>query len=145
VTHYDSQTFCVEISETISFGTPYTVTSATNTVTVNSGKTLGSFAAWLYTQFLKPTLGAGTGLTTIPGFGGDLSQDANAIQYGIWKSMGWLSGVTDTSLGNPGDLATLATGSSGRFSGQLGAHCSVTRTRLRVGLPGISSPPQRVR
>jgi hypothetical protein len=107
---FDFPTFCVEISENISLGSQYTVTSATATTTVASGKTLGSFAAWLYTQFVKPVLSADPGITAIAGWSGGDAGDANAIQYGIWKSMGWSDG--------PGIL----NGAAGRFGGQLGAY-----------------------
>ena len=108
--YYDFSTFCVEISETISFGQQYEVYDANATKTVNSGKTLGSFAAWLYTQFLKPVLNGGTPFAGITGWGGDLAKDANAIQYGIWRSMGWSDG------------GGALNGNSGRFGGALGSY-----------------------
>jgi hypothetical protein len=110
--YYDFFTFCVEIKESISFGTPYKVYNSNATVTINTNKTLGSFAAWLYTEFLKPVLGVGPGITAIAGWGGNLAKDANAIQYGIWKSVGWDDG--------PGAL----NGNSGRFGGALGSYDS---------------------
>ena len=90
---YDFPTFCVEIFETISLGKTYTVASL-STQSMASNKNLGSFAAWLYTKFLEPIVTGGTGLTTIVGKYGVLfdmtsAKDMNAVQYGIWKSMGY--------------------------------------------------------
>lgn len=96
--YYDFPTFCVEITEHISLGSQYSVSSI-STQTVATGKNLGSFAAWLYTKFLSPTLGLGTGLTALTGWSGGDAGDANAIQYGIWKSMGWTDGQITGALG----------------------------------------------
>ncbi len=95
-TTYDFPTFCVEISEHINLSnstTQYIYTVANDVpitfTTSASNKTLGSFAAWLYTKFLEPVLTGGAGLTGLTGFSSWDSGDANAVQYGIWKSMGW--------------------------------------------------------
>jgi hypothetical protein len=110
-TFYDFPTFCVEITEYITLGSEYNVANISNT-TVLSNKTLGSLAAWLYTEYLKPVLGVGPGITAIAGWGGDAAKDANAIQYLIWKSMGW----DDT----------------GSFGGVLGSYDSTFLTNLRA-------------
>ena len=96
--NYDFPTFCVEIAEHIALGSQYTV-SGVSTQTVATGKNLGSFAAWLYTEFLKPAFGLGAGLTGITGWSGGDAGDANAIQYGIWKSMGWTNAEIAGALG----------------------------------------------
>jgi hypothetical protein len=84
---YDFPTFCVEITEHISLGSQYKVNTISNT-TVLTGKTLGSFAAWLYTEFLKPYQGLGAGISGLSGWVSD-NAHANAVQSLIWKSMGW--------------------------------------------------------
>lgn len=84
VSPYDFSTFCVQLSEYISLGATYDVYSITKN-TVSGGVPLGSFAAWLYTKFL-----AG-GISILN------DQDANAVQVGIWRSMGYLPGGDGTS------------------------------------------------
>lgn len=82
-------TFCSEIEEGVSFST-YRVANI-GTVTVNGGKILTPFAAWLYDRFL----GHGGGL---PGFTLN-DQDANTVQLGIWKSMGYTQPFMETNVG----------------------------------------------
>lgn len=96
--NYDFPTFCVEITENISLGSSYKV-SGISTVTVATGKVLGSFAAWLYTRFVEQTTGVGAGFASIAGWGGSAAEDANAIQRGIWKSMGWTDSQINGALG----------------------------------------------
>src|SRR5262249_20828319 len=81
-------------------GTTYDVFSISQK-TVSGGVDLGSFAAWLYTKFTK-------GAITIAN---DL--DANAIQIGIWRSMGYL-GANDSgsSISGSFNLAPLGTKNS---------------------------------
>ena len=108
--YYDFPTFCAEITETFNPGSEYNVSNISN-MTVLTNKTLGSLAAWVYTEYLKPVLGVGPGITGIAGWGGDAAQDANAIQYLIWKSLGW----DDT----------------GSFGGVLGSYDSTFLTNLK--------------
>jgi hypothetical protein len=82
------RTFCVEIGEHISLGSTYKVLS-TGLTTKQTGSTLGSFAAWLYSAYLDNTLGI-----TV-----DTHAEANTIQIGIWRSMGYLG--TSSDLPNP--------------------------------------------
>jgi hypothetical protein len=106
-TYYDFPTFCVEIGEHIVLGNSYTVASIT-TASKETGYNLGSFAAWLYTQFLTPILSGvpASGIESLAKWGDNATQDANAIQVGIWKSMGYtptdisgaLSGGYDSDL-----------------------------------------------
>jgi hypothetical protein len=95
-TYYDFPTFCVEIDETISFNKDYYVAAISDT-TAKTGYKLGSFAAWLYTEYLAPYLGPGTGLTGIIGTVTS-AQEANAIQRGIWLSMGYSETKADKNL-----------------------------------------------
>src|SRR3972149_1980443 len=82
---YDFDTFCVQISEHIILGSEtYRVASITDH-TVLGNVPLGSFAAWLYTKFLD-------GAISILD-----NQDANAVQVGIWRSMGYLLSGDNTS------------------------------------------------
>jgi hypothetical protein len=96
--NYDFPTFCVEIFETIALGASNTYNvSAISDTTVSSGYKLGSFAAWLYTKYLEPIVSAGTGLTGITGYG-TTAADANAIQRGIWLSMGYTTAQADGAI-----------------------------------------------
>ena len=71
-------TFCVELEQYVNFSTNYIVEKIATTQT--SGKTLTAMTAWLYNSFLDGTL---------DGFNGSLATHANALQYGIWKGMGY--------------------------------------------------------
>lgn len=105
-TPYDFGTFCVQLSEYITLGATYDVYSVTKN-TVSGGVPLGSFAAWLYTKF---TMGAISILN---------DQDANAVQIGIWRSMGYLSGGDGTSpIGGNYDALLLGT-KTGPLAGTL--------------------------
>jgi hypothetical protein len=82
---YDFDTFCVQLSEFISLGGPaYDVYSITKS-TIAGNVSLGSFAAWLYNEFLDGGIAIAN------------NQDANAVQVGIWRSMGYLGGGDATS------------------------------------------------
>jgi hypothetical protein len=98
-------TFCVQLSENISLGSSYKVLSV-GTTTVSGGVQLGSFAAWLYTSYLNNGLGIVV----------DTQQEANTIQIGIWKSMGYLgnignsfSGINTTPIGTNWTSSLLST------------------------------------
>lgn len=98
-------TFCVEINEHISLGGTYRVASVGQT-TVATGSTLGSFAAWLYTNYLDNNLGIVV----------DTDKEANTIQIGIWKSMGYLgtvgnsfNGINSTPIGTNWTSSLLTT------------------------------------
>jgi len=85
---YDFDTFCVQTQEFVTMNTTYRVLGITkNTYGINqNGIKLGSFAAWLYSGFLGVdgvTLGANFSKTDL--------LDVNALQVGIWQSMGYAS------------------------------------------------------
>jgi len=104
---FDFPTFCVEITEHIKLGSSYKVANI-STKTQATNMTLGSFAAWLYTRFIDQTTGSGVGFTGIAGWGvGSADQDANAIQYGIWKSMGWSNSQITGALSGGHDATFL--------------------------------------
>lgn len=79
----DFITFCVEISESISYNTEYTIQSISQT-TKQSGKALTAAAATLYRRFVLGTL-------PLYSYTGNGAQDntANALQLAIWRHMGW--------------------------------------------------------
>jgi hypothetical protein len=91
-------TFCVEITETIHLGSNYRyyVYDVSQSNHANgSGKPvlpLGSFAAWLYTQFRDSS-----SAYHIPIAANDpaKNQKANALQLGIWRSMGYTDSEID--------------------------------------------------
>ena len=70
------QTFCVELTEHISFGSTYYVYNIGTTNNLG-GKTLGSTTAWLYTQFREGDIALGS------------ANAENAMQLGIWRGMGY--------------------------------------------------------
>jgi hypothetical protein len=91
------QTFCVEVEENIAVnqGASYSYNvDSIGLVTKNGGRTLSEQTAWLYTQFLDGTL---------TDYSGTLA-DRNALQYGIWRSMGY----SDSFLMNHGVNITQA-------------------------------------
>lgn len=96
------RTFCVEISEHISFGTTYKVKSITNK-TDQSGKTLTARTAALFQGFIDG-LGS-TGVTKILGIDyrrnsvSHQNADGRSLQLAIWKSMGWDSEAIWTTGG----------------------------------------------
>jgi hypothetical protein len=70
------KTFCVELTEHISFGPTYYVYGIGTTNNLG-GKTLGTTTAWLYTKFISNDIALAT------------AKDENAMQYGIWRGMGY--------------------------------------------------------
>jgi hypothetical protein len=83
------ETFCVEITEFISFNTKYAVQSIGLT-TIQGGKTLSSYTAWLYNSFLDGTLNNFNPLSMM---------DANALQLALWKSIGYSQSNINTYIG----------------------------------------------
>ncbi len=91
----DFDTYCVELDEFISFNTEYYV-AAVGLVTQQAGRTLQSQAAWLFTRFDEQDASS-TGLTGF-NFASPTTNQANALQLGIWRGMNpaW----TDTDIIN---------------------------------------------
>jgi hypothetical protein len=101
--NYDFPTFCVEIEEHISPGASntYFVDKVSDTTSAG-GKKLGSFAAWLYTAYLEAVISPGAaGLELVANWGTTASH-ANAIQRGIWLSMGYSVSAADGSIDGSG-------------------------------------------
>ena len=101
--YYDFPTFCVEIEEHITPGSSntYFVDNVSDT-TVSGNKKLGSFAAWLYTEYLEAvTSPAAAGLELVSNWGTTASH-ANAIQRGIWLSMGYSISDADGAIDGSG-------------------------------------------
>jgi hypothetical protein len=89
------ETFCVELGEFVSNGGTYSVAGISNT-TVAGNKTLSNKTAWLYTQFRNLTLSNfAYSLTN----NATTTNDANALQYGIWTSIGYTNANIDSALG----------------------------------------------
>jgi hypothetical protein len=87
----DFKTFCVEITEHISLGSTYYVYGISNHNDKNGGlgiRTLGTTAAWLYTQFREGDIVLNS------------RNEENAMQLGIWRGMldGSNVGYTDASI-----------------------------------------------
>lgn len=84
------RTFCVELTETIGFGTHYKV-GGISTATVLSGKSLTTATAALYVGFRSNT---GTILGQSYSYAGGTQQgiDGRALQLAIWHTMGWAAG-----------------------------------------------------
>lgn len=80
------KTFCAEVTEQISFGPTYYVYGIGN-VTYQAGKTLGTMAAWYYAQFRE-------GDIVLSG-----AHQENAMQLGIWRSMGYSDGDVLSAIG----------------------------------------------
>ena len=80
------KTFCAEVTEHISFGPTYYVYCIWNGTT-QGGKTLGTMAAWYYTQFRE-------GDIVLSG-----AHQENAMQLGIWRSMGYSDGDVLSAIG----------------------------------------------
>ena len=85
---YDFDTFCVELEEFISFNKTYAVEGISQ-VTRQTGRQLGSFSAWLYTEYLNGTL---SGFTPT-------AANANTLQFGIWNGMGYDQSDFNTYVG----------------------------------------------
>lgn len=105
-TTIDFDTFCVQTRETMSFSSKYTVYSVSKKTlgVLQNNVSLGSFAAWLYSGFR----GLGTDMnlasfttTNSATFSASNSTHVNALQAGIWRSMGYADstfGFTVTSF-----------------------------------------------
>lgn len=83
-------TFCVEITEYLNFTDSYAVEDI-GLVTKNGGKTLSSYAAWLYNSFLNGTLANFNPLSV---------SDVNTLQLAIWKGVGYSKSDIDTHIGS---------------------------------------------
>ena len=90
------ETFCVEIGQTIGNGT-YRVTGIATTNSLNpSLYKLTNYAAWLYTDFREGALsGFNYALS-----GGAATNDANALQYLIWRQIGFSDATINGATGN---------------------------------------------
>lgn len=84
----DFTTFCAEITEYINFSNTYIVTALGQTN--SSGKTLGSYAAWLFNSFLDGALN---------GFDPLSASDNNALQLAIWRDMGYTVNEVKSFIG----------------------------------------------
>jgi hypothetical protein len=100
----DFYTMCVELSETVTYGTVYKVSNDVlndGFQTRNSNKSLSEQTAWLYTQanigtlpLYSPTTGAALGTflnfaTLAPMATSTAREHANALQLAIWLGMSW--------------------------------------------------------
>ena len=90
------ETFCVEIGQNIGNGT-YKVVGIATTNSLNPALyKLTNYAAWLYTEFREGTLnGFNYALS-----GGTTTQDANALQYLIWRQIGFSDATINAATGN---------------------------------------------
>jgi hypothetical protein len=83
---HDFDTFCVELTEHVSFGTTYYVQGVG--LTTNKGyKTLGPQTAWLYTQYLDKNASNLVGFDFVSPSPAQATFQANALQLGIWLGM----------------------------------------------------------
>lgn len=89
----DFQTFCAEVTEHISFGTTYYVYGI-GTVTNQGGKTIGTMAAWYYTQFRE-------GDIVLSG-----AHQENAMQLGVWRGMGYTDAQVLAAVGGQANWKT---------------------------------------
>ncbi len=76
-------TFCVELDETLTFGTAYTI-GGMGPVTVASGKTLSPEVKFLYYNYRTGNLD-----DLFPAFSYNDARDERTLQGAIWKWMGW--------------------------------------------------------
>lgn len=86
------ETFCVQLGEYISFGTTYYVDTddiGTTNDSLPIPQSLGAQAAWLYTKFLS-TGGDAINVSS--------SDEANAMQLGIWQGMGYNAGQIESAM-----------------------------------------------
>lgn len=77
-------TFCVELDETLTFGTAYAIGGIGNT-TVATGKSLSSEVKYLYYNYRTGKLD-----DLFPAFTYGDSKDERTLQGAIWKWMGWV-------------------------------------------------------
>lgn len=99
----DFDTFCVQTLETMNFDTPYTVYNVSkNTVgAVQHNVALGSFAAWLYSGFLGLSSDmnlASFTTTSAATFNPTTLSHVDALQAGIWRSMGYADSTFGYSM-----------------------------------------------
>lgn len=103
-TGYQFQTFCVEIGETLSFGSQYGF--GVNEGAVNGGvggqtspnyDPLDSRTAWLYNEFTKGTAGALNGMYDFNGAANARKSDAVQLQNAFWFLEGDLASLTSGS------------------------------------------------
>lgn len=88
--NFDS--FCVELEDYINFSTTYVVANIGLT-TDRGNRTLSSFTAWLYNSYLDQTLDNFN-------FAATNATDANALQFAIWKSMGYSESQIESAAGS---------------------------------------------
>ncbi len=87
----DFDTFCIQTLETIGFDTQYNVYNVSKQTygSVQNGLNLSSYAAWLYSGFLGLDDDMNLALFTATGFDASNTSKVNALQAGIWLSMGY--------------------------------------------------------
>lgn len=87
----DFDTFCIQTLETIAFDTKYAVYSVSKKTvgSFQNGLSLSSYAAWLYSGFLGLDDDMNLSLFTGTGFNPGTLLHVNALQAGIWLSMGY--------------------------------------------------------
>jgi hypothetical protein len=83
------KTFCVELTETIDFTHTFIVNNI-STTTVADGKSLTSYAAWLYDRFRRGTLASFNPLS---------DTDVNTLQLAIWKAIGYVQADVALHIG----------------------------------------------
>lgn len=103
------ETFCVEIGQTIGDST-YRVVGISTANSLNpSLYKLTNYAAWLYTKFSQGTLNGFNYATS----GSAAANDANALQYLIWRQIGFSDATINAATGNSASAyAALAAGKS---------------------------------
>lgn len=94
-------TFCIELGETIyvNGGAGYAYVISGIGTSNTSGRSMSGKTAWLYTNYLGGTLASFN----------DTQAHRNALQYGIWRSMGYTDAELIASEGATGINAALAT------------------------------------
>lgn len=88
------KTFCVEITEHVANGGTYMVAGISD-MTFQGGKSLTNYAAWLYTSYRQGTLN---------GFNYSSTNDSNALQYVLWRAVGYTNSNINAAL--PGSPAS---------------------------------------
>lgn len=137
-------TFCVELSETIAFGTTYKIKGLSQTTTL-SGKSLTTDTAWLFRSWW---LGSNKGLATVGSFnigtqsyalsGATRSSDARALQLAIWHTMGWASEAIWTTGGYAAEYAGNAKAQS--WVAQASIIQGFTSSNFGVNVMNLSRP-----
>ncbi len=80
-------TFCVELTQNVNFSDTFVVDGLSN-VTINSGKMLNNYVAWLYTKFVDKTL-PDFDFTLLTSNTPTANLQANILQYAVWNGVGW--------------------------------------------------------